>query len=102
MAQVKKTFSITGSMFRPGATALIERLRQGQMLSLIRESNNKYDSNAVLVCVGNRQIGYLPRGLAAEIAPVLDSGRKVICRRSHDARFGVCDLAYVEQEETTS
>jgi hypothetical protein len=106
MPQIQKTFSIVGTMFQPGASDLIARLKPGNPLVLVRESNNKYDANAVLVTVpgagGNLvKVGYLPRQLAAEIAPILDGGAKVICRRAHDARYGVCDLAYVTEEATS-
>lgn len=92
--QITKEFSIVGSSFRPGASNLIKRLRQGQLLLLVREPNNQYDKNAVLVVWGNRALGYLPRGLAAKIAPILDSGASVICRRARTAFENVCELAY--------
>lgn len=97
MAQVTKIFSVVGTSFRPGATDMLKRLRLGQPLELVREPTNKYDANAVMVCFGKRQIGYLPRGLAAEVAPLMDKGIKVISRRANDAREGVCELAYMPE-----
>lgn len=40
-----------------------------------RDSTNLYDANAVEVWVdGDRQIGYVPRDVAAKLAPRLDEG----------------------------
>ena len=51
-------------------------------VSLSRESDNNYDSNAVAVIVsvegkGSYTMGYLPRMLAATIAPLIDAGKAV-------------------------
>ena len=97
--QTTKEFSIVGSSFRPGASNLISRLRQGQSLLLVREPKNKYDQNAVLVVWSNRALGYIPRGLAAKIAPVLDAGKSVICRKARTPNYGVCELAYIPLDE---
>lgn len=111
MAQVTKQFSIVGTTFIIGATDLVARLRQGGPLTLVREPDNKYDKNAVLVTTPSKnlvgeikltKLGYLPSGLAAEIAPVMDAGIRVICRRANDARPGVCDLAYVSAENSNA
>lgn len=97
--QVTKTFSITGSMFRPGASDLIKRLRPRQPLTLVREPRNQYDANAVLVTWGNRMLGYLPRGLAREIAPLLDANVKVIAQKANNPLYGVCQLAYIRPDD---
>ena len=51
-------------------------------ISLVHERTNAYDRSAVMVIAGVRgkgaaQIGYLPRELAAAVAPLLDKGKAV-------------------------
>lgn len=51
-------------------------------INLIRESNNSFDTNAVAVYAtvsgkGSYCIGYLPRVLAAFVAPLMDAGKQV-------------------------
>jgi hypothetical protein len=95
--QVIRDFSIAGSTFINGGTALMKRLRARQRLELVREPTNRYHANAVMVCWGNRQIGYLPAGLADEIAPMLDAGVKVIAQKAPVALESVCQLAWIKQ-----
>jgi cell division septation protein DedD len=40
---------------------------------VVREPNNPYDRYAVAVVVNAVQVGYLPRDLAAQVAPVMDA-----------------------------
>lgn len=100
--QVMKKFSIMGSTFVNGASALINRLRGGNRLDLRREPSNSADPNAVMVLWGTRQLGWLPRGLAAEIAPLMDRGLKVIAQKAPTALYGVCQLAYIKPPEPES
>jgi HIRAN domain len=97
--QVTREFSIMGSSFVNGASALINRLRGRMRLELRREPNNAADPNAVMVLWGNRQLGWIPRGLAKDIAPLMDSGIKVIAQKAPTALYGVCQLAYVKKPE---
>jgi len=64
----------------------LERLTQYDAdrisVSLARETANEYDTNAVAVIVsvtdkGSYTMGYLPRTLAATIAPLIDAGKAV-------------------------
>lgn len=56
--------------------AVLKHLKPMDILLLSREPNNKYDDNAVLVLTAEaKDIGHLPREIAAEIAPELDSGK---------------------------
>jgi HIRAN domain len=49
----------------------------GRPLILRRDSDNPYDPNAIAVDgVGGEQLGWVPRELAAELAPELDAGRR--------------------------
>ena len=47
----------------------------GAPLSLERDPGNEHDPNAIQVLAGDDQIGWVPRELAAELAPQLDAGR---------------------------
>jgi HIRAN domain len=55
--------------------------------ALVREPDNSFDPNAIRVQVGEYLLGYVPRGHAAELAPLMDSGRRFIaifvCRNEH-------------------
>ncbi len=82
-------------MMRDGASSLIRKLRPGQVITLEREPKNLYNKNAILVMLGNRALGYLPRGLASQIAPLMDKGVKVIARKGLNPLYGVCQLAYI-------
>lgn len=48
---------------------------------LVREPDNKYDANAIKVLLecgdGPKHVGYVPRHLAAELAPLLDAGATI-------------------------
>ena len=51
-------------------------------VNLARESANEYDNNAIAVVVsvqdkGSYTVGYLPRMIAATIAPLIDAGKAV-------------------------
>jgi hypothetical protein len=53
-----------------------DALAPGRPLSLRRDPGNPHDANAIAVeAVGGEQAGWVPRELAAEIAPDLDAGR---------------------------
>jgi hypothetical protein len=48
----------------------------GRALHLRRDPSNPHDSNAIAVhAVGGEQVGWVPREVAAELAPELDAGR---------------------------
>jgi hypothetical protein len=47
----------------------------GKPLTLRRDPDNAHDPNAIEVLAGGHQIGWVPRELAAELAPEIDSGR---------------------------
>ena len=43
---------------------------------LVREPDNPYDPNAIKVALfGHFKFGYIPRHIARELAPLMDSGR---------------------------
>lgn len=77
MPTITRKSTITGSSFKMGAGDIIMRLRGGEKFWLRREPTNKYDANAILVGMAGRALGYIPRGLAAELAPKMDAGVQI-------------------------
>jgi hypothetical protein len=53
----------------------LEHAALGEPLTLRRDPGNEHDPNAIQVLSGDEQIGWVPRDLAAELAPELDAGR---------------------------
>lgn len=100
--QVTKDFALARINLVVGADAIVKRLRGKTPLTLIRAPNDQFDPNSVAVFVvsehGNRRIGYLPPGLAKEIAPLMDAGVKVIAQKAPNPLYGVCQLAYIPPE----
>ena len=47
----------------------------GGPLTLRRDPGNEHDPNAIQVLAGREQVGWVPREVAAEIAPEIDAGR---------------------------
>lgn len=102
--QINRTFTLMGSSFINGAGALIDKLKPNVGLTLRRHPTNKHDTNAVVVLWGQNPLGYVPRQLAAEIAPQMDAGVQVICRKApplprFGAYRGVLELAYIPKQE---
>lgn len=57
---------------------LLKKCQTKDRLQLIRDPENPYDKNAIKVCLATgEQIGFLRRELAEELAPKLDSGKKI-------------------------
>lgn len=73
---------LVGVNFRPiEAQARITQLEAGHVLTLEREPENAYDSNAVKVIDPTTDIflGYIERTVAVELAPLLDEGASSHC-----------------------
>ncbi len=52
-------------------------------LIAVREPENKYDSNAIAIHVkkfdgSTKSLGYINRGLAAQLSPMLDAGKELL------------------------
>lgn len=60
--------------------ALWGELREGDALSLIRESDNTHDKNAVRVEWQGQKLGYLPRTQNQAVAAAMDAGERVDAR----------------------
>lgn len=81
-----KNFHVAGTTFngRQGYICYINRNKANAYCSLRREHNNAADANAIVV-IGHVRggkhvtLGYVPRELARELAPVMDNNRRVWC-----------------------
>ena len=66
-----------------------DNVAPGRPLELRRDAGNPHDANAIAVHVagGGEQVGWVPRDLAAELAPELDAGRpwSAVSLREHRA-----------------
>lgn len=101
-----RIYPIVGAHFRPPANGILATLRGGAPLTLVPEPSNEYDPNAVKVIwysahlpvedmalmddnvsgfgssvqdikdIDEWHIGYIPRGLAAALAPELNGAAK--------------------------
>ncbi len=56
------------------AEEIWRKIQRADVLELLREKNNRYDRNAVVVRWAGRMIGYLPRIENATISQMLDRG----------------------------
>ena len=65
----------------------LEAAALGAPLELRRDPANAHDANAIQVLAAGRQVGWVPRELAAELAPELDAGRpwSAVVLREHRA-----------------
>lgn len=71
---------IVGSQFAPGARSILLTLTDAQELTLKRNPDNKYDSNAIEVRYEGSMLGHVPAVIAAALAPVMDAGEHIRCR----------------------
>lgn len=74
---------LRGVNFRPiEAKSLVMEMEEGHVLSLLREPENPYDTNAIQVIDPESQIfiGFVAKEVAAEIAPLMDEGIEFDCR----------------------
>lgn len=70
-------FFIAGTQFRPtSCQAEVITAQPGTELELRREPDNTYDRHAIAMHSQrtSAHLGYVPRHIAAELAPLLDSG----------------------------
>lgn len=85
MAAVTREVPITGTSYHKGAQNIVNRLRPGSSLVLRRDPKNKADVNALAILFGDTLLGYLPRPIAADFAPWIDSGGVVKVKRSSES-----------------
>jgi hypothetical protein len=56
------------------------QMREGDVLTLVREPDNAHDAKAVRVEWRGRKIGYVPRRENADVARLMDSGHVPVAR----------------------
>lgn len=76
MTHMKSIVSKVTGVTYEGRQSILATLQGGEAVMLKPEPDNPYDPNAIAVWVataeGPQQVGYIPRYLAAEIAPHLE------------------------------
>lgn len=66
---------VAGAARHHAAALASDGAAPGSPLQLVRDPANEHDANAIKVLVaGGEQAGWVPRELAAELAPLLDAG----------------------------
>lgn len=72
--------TLMGAAHRDAAArSVVQSLREGDVLTLERDPDNAYDENAVRVMWNDVWIGFLERGVAAEVGPRMDDGEPFHC-----------------------
>ena len=67
------SFHIAGFQYYQGLEAY-HQLKVGTELELVRDSENKYDPDAVAIFYKDYQLGYIPRDCNKELSMFLDMG----------------------------
>jgi hypothetical protein len=107
--------SVAGARFQEDALGG-DDAAPGRPLELRREPGNEHDPNAIAVLAAGARVGWVPRELAAALAPGLDAGARwsAIVLREHrpsprDPRTGItmllapdADVSLVTWRPTTS
>ena len=77
LARGLRVAGVAGAARHHAEALEFEALAPGQPLVLRRDAANPHDANAIAVdpAGGGEQAGWVPREIAAEIAPDLDAGR---------------------------
>jgi hypothetical protein len=65
---------VAGARQHHGEALQSDAAAPGAPLDLRRDPDNPHDPNAIAVHAGHEQVGWVPRELAAELAPRLDGG----------------------------
>lgn len=82
MILIRRVFKVAGVTFE-GRQAHIAKLSGGEVCKIVPEPENAYDKNALAVHVAHGgtiyHVGYVPREIAALVAPHL-SGESVLAR----------------------
>jgi hypothetical protein len=70
---------LAGFQYHAGE-ALLHDMREGDRLTLVRESDNPHDGNAVRIEWRGQKLGYLPRAENSAVAAAMDGGEAVDAR----------------------
>lgn len=80
-------YAIVGMKPR-GTDALVASLPPDEPVTLVREPDNQYDSNAVQVWARGTHVGYVPRTQNAVLAKFIDEHGKTVAIMGMDAGGG--------------
>jgi hypothetical protein len=82
-----RTAGVAGAARHHAAALESGAAAPGCPLTLRRDAGNPHDANAIAVDAAGEQVGWVPRELAAELAPELDAGRpwSALALREHRA-----------------
>jgi len=82
---MKKTYSIVGTNHCGfNAQSIINNLKPGAAVLLVREPENKFDKGAIAVYVGVDRVGYLPKNQNAELSALIDKTGKPLAELAMD------------------
>jgi HIRAN domain len=70
-----RVVGVAGAGRHPAEAIASDAVAPGSPLELRRDPANEHDPNAIAVHAGGAQVGWVPRELAAELAPELDERR---------------------------
>jgi hypothetical protein len=74
-AQGLRVVGVAGAGRHHAEAIDLDAVKPGSPLELRRQPDNEHDTNAIAVHAGGAQVGWVPREVAAELAPELDDGR---------------------------
>jgi hypothetical protein len=77
-----KTFSIVGQKFR-GLDPYLPGILPGTKVVLMREPDNKFDKNAVMVLIDGHHVGYLSSKQNADVARAIDQNGRLAVRSDY-------------------
>jgi hypothetical protein len=70
-------FLIAGALKTEERREACDLLSEGERVWFVREPDNEYDANAIVINTDDEEaLGYVPRDIAADLAPLLDAGAK--------------------------
>lgn len=88
---------IVGTRFQGGADDLLEGLKAGKHVTLMREPDNRFDPKAVMVLDDEgRRIGYIPRTSNEIVGALLDAGKYIYGIVNKDA---LCHINLLDGRE---
>lgn len=70
--------ALMGAAFRPQeAKDIVKALAIGEALEARRDPENEFDPNAIALYSQDQHLGFIERGLAEELAPLMDKGAEL-------------------------
>lgn len=65
---------VAGTKYRANKEELSRFVQALDHVTLTREPNNEFDSNALACYIGSRHVGYIPATIAKYLSPLIDNG----------------------------